>query len=607
MIDTARAPTMSPKAWRQLPPAYGWDDLVLPAREDEQLRTLAAEFSDRFRDHSGARSTRPPAGKRGVLVLFCGPAGTGKTMAAQALAHELHLGVIEADLTSVLVRERWRMARLFAVAARSGAVLVFDHVDTMIGGVTEADGSGATGAAGDLSELLERSMSHPGIVVFATRFDATADEELLNRFDHLIEFPLPERAAREEIWRRQLAAAGLGEADTSALASACAISGGEIAACCKAAKQSSARAVFPLEVDHLVRALKRDAGSLDRDQPASDAQANRTAPPNTVPTFPSSSSSAAVAAPAPSGGLRLSIGRSAIVALAGVLIAAALGLAVAGSRSNRSPVPALDRGAVAGPVLVSYPLSWHQGAVASLPGLALSHALEIAPADSRLQVLTMGTSPATGATLLPAGLLPGAPKPIVGQLVRLGSMWFYRFPNLSLRGDPRPASVYVLPTTAGRVVSVCRPANNAFTAACERILGALTLRPGVRSIPSSSGYADRLNQVIAKLNAARVTAASKLATARTATAQSQVESKLASAHAQAASLIARLDTGAGGAATAALASSLKMTANAYAAMARAASVHDAVAYRVASSSLAAAAAATGRAFADLQQFGYHAG
>ena len=186
-------------------------------------------------------------------------------------------------------------------------------------------------------------------------------------------------------------------------------------------------------------------------------------------------------------------------------------------------------------------------------------------------------------------------------------MWFYRLPILSLREDPRPASVYVLPTSAGRVVSVCRPANTAFTAVCERILGAVTLRPGVRTVVSSPDYAHSLSEVIAKLNAARVSASSQLRVARTATAQSRVESRLANAHAHAASVIAKLEAGPARAANAALASSLKMTAGAYAAMARAASVHDAPAYRAASSTLAAAVAATRMAFADLQQFGYTAG
>ena len=245
MIGTARAANMSPKAWQQLPAAYGWDDLVLLPRGEEQLRAVADEFSVRCRDASAAQPNRPPGGKRGIPVLLSGPAGTGKTMAAQTLGRELLLGVIEADLTSVLTRERWRMARLFAIAARSRAVLVLDHVDTLIAGATDADGSDPAGTANDLSDLLERSRGHPGIVIFAMRPQPVADEAVLGHFDHVIEFPLPERAAREEIWCRQLANAGLGEADIAALASAITISGGEIAACVRQRRDLPRTRVLP--------------------------------------------------------------------------------------------------------------------------------------------------------------------------------------------------------------------------------------------------------------------------------------------------------------------------------------------------------------------------
>lgn len=670
MIETARAAAVSPKAWQQLPAAYGWDDLVLPARQEAQLQAIAAEFSARFGDASGAQPNRPPGGKRAILALFSGPAGTGKTMAAQALGHELGLRVIEADLMSVLARERWRMARLFSIAARSGAVLVFDHVDTLSARAPDAGGSDPAGTATALSDLLERSAGHPEIVIFATRLQPAADEAELGRVDEVIEFPLPERAAREEIWRRQLASVGLGEADISAVASALTISGGEIAACCAAAKQSAMRAGAPVQIDHVVDALERQcaAGSLShsghealerlRAQIASKAESpGRGRPAVDVPPKPSpaatsrqefvspgqspagasarsrpdgfgvaaaaagsvsDSSTGPAAAPGPTRGRgQLAVGealanvtharRWIIAGVTGIVIAAALGLVLAGAKNKSTALPALDRQVTAGPVVVAYPSSWQTRAAASPVGLALSHALAFSPGGSRQDLLMLGTSAAAGATLLPPRFVAAGSSPATEQTVRLGSMWFYRFPNLLVRGNSSPASVYVLPTSAGLVTSVCRPLSNESTAACERILGALTLRPGVQALVSTPDYARSLSDIITKLNIARASASSQLGAAKTATAQSHVESRLASADAQAASAIANLKAGPAQAANAALALSLKKTAGAYAAMARAASQHDAVAYRAANSSLAAAAAATGSALADLQQFGYHVG
>lgn len=660
MIETATPRVASPKAWQQLPAAFGWDDLVLPAAELEQLKVVAAEFTERFRSTAGAQPTLSRGRKRGILVLFCGPAGTGKTMAAQTLARELRLSVIEADLASVLVRDRWRIARLFAVAARSGSVLVFDHLETMLAGTKDADGSDPAGRTNDVSGLLERSAGHAGIVIFATRLPRVEADAVPAHFDHVIEFPLPGRAGREEIWRRQLANAGLGEADISALARALPISAGEIAACSVAVKQSSASTGARLTIDDVVRVLEREStpepvtysrkaaleglrermkadisdrsdrdgantsDRSDRDGAVSDTRTEPKSRPPTTPQFRSqpgpgrsgaaSASSAATSAAAtvvsPAGQVAATGStrgrRWMIAALAGIAAAAALGFALA-SPKNHSALPTLDRQATAGPALVSYPSSWYTRTAPAFPGAGLKHAVAFSPVGSAQRLLAVGTATARGPTLLPPGFVASPSTPAAGQMVRLGSTWFHRFPGLSRRGDPQPETVYALPTTAGVMLSVCLGPGDGFTGMCERILASLKLRPGVRALLTNPSYPRSLSNIIAKLNGVRVQASPQLAATRTANGQSSIESHLAHAAAQAAAAIASLNAGPARAANAALASALNSTARAYTAMARAASHYDAVAYRRASSSLVAAAAATDSAFAELKQFGYHFG
>lgn len=663
MIETAADAVVSPKAWQQLPAAYEWDDLVLPARQEDELRTIAAEFSAHGREASGAQAGRPSAGKRGgIRVLLSGPAGTGKTMAALALGHELRLRVIEADLTSVLTRERWRMARLFAIAGRYRAVLAFDHFDTLLAGAADRDRAGEAQIVNDLPDLLERSARHPGILICATRL-AVADETVLGHFDHVIEIPFPNRAAREEIWRRQLANTHLGETDIPAVASALTMSGRRIAARGAAAKQSAGRAGVPLQVEHVVRALaqecageeltrsgevalavlraratgragasaarSRAGGSPDRDRPTFDPPARSISPP-ARPTSPAARPAGAAVTPADQatvagngaaaapgrtpGHSRFSPGDTLagftralgwlIAGLAGVVAAAALGLALAGSGRGGAALPALDQRTAVGPVIVSYPSTWQKSPPPALSGIESGKAVAFSPVESTEQMLMVGRRAGGGPALLPAGFAAASFKGAAGQAVRLGSMWFYRFPRLPLSGDPRPASVYALPTTAGLVLSVCRPPSDGFVAVCERILGALKMRPGVHAVVSPRDYVRSLNGAIARLNAARASTAPQLAAARTATGQSRAESQLATAHAQAATVIAKLDAGPAQAANAALASALRMTAAAYAGMARAAAQQDATAYQAANSSLAASSAAVGSAFADLEQFGF---
>ena len=83
-------------------PRYDWDDLVLPSDRSQQLRTVAARVGNRQivqRDWGfDAKLSRG----RGVAVLFSGPPGTGKTMAAEVLAHALSLDLFQIDLSTVV-------------------------------------------------------------------------------------------------------------------------------------------------------------------------------------------------------------------------------------------------------------------------------------------------------------------------------------------------------------------------------------------------------------------------------------------------------------------------------------------------------------------------
>src|SRR6185437_15945827 len=76
------------------------------------------------------------SGRRGVKALFAGPSGTGKTMAARAMASELCLPLYRVDLSAVV--SKWvgetekNLRHALEAAEAAGAVLLFDEGDALM-------------------------------------------------------------------------------------------------------------------------------------------------------------------------------------------------------------------------------------------------------------------------------------------------------------------------------------------------------------------------------------------------------------------------------------------------------------------------------------------
>lgn len=83
--------------------AARWDDLVLPAQQVQTLHDIAVHVHQRLRVYETWGFARKSARGLGISVLFTGPSGTGKTMAAEVLANELHLDLYRIDLSLSLI------------------------------------------------------------------------------------------------------------------------------------------------------------------------------------------------------------------------------------------------------------------------------------------------------------------------------------------------------------------------------------------------------------------------------------------------------------------------------------------------------------------------
>jgi hypothetical protein len=243
-----------------------WDELVLPDREMEALRWALAELAAQRRTGSSSAPDGSGAKPLRLTLLFAGGPGTGKTMATQLLAGDLDVQTVRLDLLDIFSQDRAAAERqidgAFAQAERAGALLVFEHADSLL---TEGPpvqhqeriSPHEDGPPLELSELVDRSHEHPGVVVFVSEITPKVAPSLADGMDFEVEFPFPWSDARKEIWRRLLPRdAQVSEDDLDYLAVSFPDPGATIRDCCVEAMTAAAEEGVPVTMLHIGRALE---------------------------------------------------------------------------------------------------------------------------------------------------------------------------------------------------------------------------------------------------------------------------------------------------------------------------------------------------------------
>ncbi|MFD8610976.1 ATP-binding protein [Streptomyces sp. NPDC059631] len=193
---------------RRIRPAVDWTDLVLPERPLTQLHELALRARHRDRVLGDWRLSAGGGRGRGVLGLFAGESGTGKTLSAEVVAAELGLDLYVVQLSSVVDKyvgeTEKNLERIFAEADRTDAVLLFDEADAVFGKRSEVKDSHDRYANMESAYLLQRLESFDGIALLTTNLRANIDEAFTRRLDLVVDFPFPDSRQRLALWRHSL-------------------------------------------------------------------------------------------------------------------------------------------------------------------------------------------------------------------------------------------------------------------------------------------------------------------------------------------------------------------------------------------------------------------
>ena len=145
---------------------------------------------------------------RGLSVLFHGPPGTGKTMAATIIAAELGLDLFRIDLSRII--SKWvgetekNLARVFDEAERGRVMLLFDEADSLFTKRTEVRSSVDRYANLEVTYLLQRMENFDGLTVLTTNVETHLDDAFKRRIRYRIYFPQPKDKTRAMLWQVQI-------------------------------------------------------------------------------------------------------------------------------------------------------------------------------------------------------------------------------------------------------------------------------------------------------------------------------------------------------------------------------------------------------------------
>lgn len=190
-------------------PAYRLDQVILPDRTREALLDYVSsvELSPLVFGEWGLSEIEPHPS---IAVNFTGPPGTGKTMASHAAAHYLGKKIMLSRVSDLESKYHGQgpknLAGLFESAKAQDAVIFIDEAESLLSRRYAQPDHAAESAINSMrTELLMALDVFEGLVIFASNLANSYDVAIESRL-HRVEFELPDRAARQLIWKRHLPA-----------------------------------------------------------------------------------------------------------------------------------------------------------------------------------------------------------------------------------------------------------------------------------------------------------------------------------------------------------------------------------------------------------------
>ncbi|MCM1023612.1 MAG: ATP-binding protein [Prevotella sp.] len=204
------APEQKPTVeFKPTDPIYGIEEIILSKETAEEIKTVinSKKNWEKVFVEWDLRSVLKQ--RKSLFVNLYGAPGTGKTMAAHAIAKETGQKIVcvnYADIESKYVGETSKnLVRLFEQAKKDSFVIFFDEADALLSKrVTNMSSSTDVSVNQTRSVLLTLLNDYDGMIIFATNFISNFDPAFMRRIQFHVKFELPNEEMRRRIWARYI-------------------------------------------------------------------------------------------------------------------------------------------------------------------------------------------------------------------------------------------------------------------------------------------------------------------------------------------------------------------------------------------------------------------
>lgn len=212
-VDASRSATPRQNVTKLPQPRSDFADLIEVSHPEVTLRNLVGpnDLKDRLKQVIAEQRQRKTLLDHGFdpthRLLLEGPPGTGKTMTAAVLAHELSLPMLTVRLDSLLSKymgeTAGKLRQVFDAVAQRRGVYLFDEFDALGGDRSGNDVGEARRILNSFLVFLDQA-SPESIVIAATNHRAILDKALFRRFDMVLTYQLPDTAQARAVIKGRL-------------------------------------------------------------------------------------------------------------------------------------------------------------------------------------------------------------------------------------------------------------------------------------------------------------------------------------------------------------------------------------------------------------------